>query len=95
MNRIERVTHMEKILTAGEAALSALHEAFSAYRALLPEIKELSEYYASPLWREDYAADEAGELPEDLSRGVLSEDGIDSLLILQNELREEMQALLE
>ena len=40
------------------------------------DVRLLSEYYHSPLWREDLAADEAGELPEDLRRGVLSEDGI-------------------
>lgn len=48
------------------------------------EIRELlgklSEYYESPLWKEDFAADEAGELPKDLKRGVLSEDGIYNLL---------------
>ena len=33
-------------------------------------------YYRSPLWRSDFEADEAGKLPADLPRGVLSEDGI-------------------
>ena len=28
---------------------------------------------------EDYEADEAGELPEDLKRGILSEDGLYNL----------------
>ena len=40
----------------------------------------LSEYYASPLWREDFEADEAGLLPKDLKRGVLSEDAVYDLL---------------
>ncbi len=35
----------------------------------------LLSYYKSPLWLSDYEADERGELPEDLKRGILSEDG--------------------
>ena len=31
-------------------------------------------------WQEDYEADEAGKVPADLKRGVLSEDGLYNLL---------------
>ena len=41
---------------------------------------ELSAYYISDAWKRDFAADEAGLLPKDLKRGVLSEDGIYNLL---------------
>ncbi len=37
-------------------------------------------YYQSSLWRSDFEADEAGELPADLPRGVLSEDAIYNVL---------------
>ena len=40
----------------------------------------LAEYYASDEWKQDFADDEAGLLPKDLKRGVLSEDGIWNLL---------------
>ena len=43
-------------------------------------IAELSKYYSSELWKKDFAADEAGHLPPNLKRGVLSEDGIWNLL---------------
>jgi hypothetical protein len=43
-------------------------------------LEELSDYYGSPAWKRDFAADEAGLLPKDLKRGVLSEDGIYLLL---------------
>lgn len=43
-------------------------------------ITVLSEYYSSDDWKQDYADDEAGLLPKDLKRGVLSEDGIWNLL---------------
>ncbi|MCR5254453.1 MAG: DUF4298 domain-containing protein [Acetatifactor sp.] len=36
----------------------------------------LSEYYEGSLWKEDFAADKCGKLPDDLKRGVLSEDGL-------------------
>ena len=31
-------------------------------------------------WRKDFEADEKGEIPEDLKRGILSEDGLFDLL---------------
>ena len=40
----------------------------------------LKEYYESGLWLSDYEADERGELPKDLKRGVLSQDGLYNLL---------------
>ena len=49
-------------------------------------IDALSEYYRSPLWKEDYFADEAGLLPDDLKRGVLSQDGLYDLLDSYDEL---------
>ena len=44
------------------------------------ELGKLSAYYSSDAWKRDYAADEAGLLPKDLKRGVLSENGIYNLL---------------
>ena len=41
---------------------------------------ELVEYYESGQWLRDYEADERGELPRDLKRGVLSQDGLWDLL---------------
>ena len=42
--------------------------------------RPLKEYMDSGQWREDYEADERGELPEWLLRGVLSEDGLYNML---------------
>jgi hypothetical protein len=41
---------------------------------------ELTSYYESGQWLKDFEADERGELPKDLKRGVLSEDGVYNLL---------------
>lgn len=40
----------------------------------------LKEYYESGQWQADYEVDERGELPTDLKRGVLSQDGLWNLL---------------
>lgn len=39
------------------------------------KLQLLIDYYESPLWLSDYEADERGELPKELKRGILSEDG--------------------
>ena len=44
------------------------------------DVQELSAYYGSESWHADLAEDEAGNLPADLKRGVLSEDGIYDVL---------------
>ena len=40
----------------------------------------VKEYYENGLWLQDYEADERGELPADLKRGVLSQDALYDLL---------------
>lgn len=74
--RIRRILEMEEILRAMMQVLDAREES----AAMLSELRERSGilfgYYGSSLWRADLDADEAGMLPADLPRGVLSEDGI-------------------
>ena len=70
---IERITYFEDIMERVQAMDSSSPE-----REKL--IGELSDYYNSDEWKRDFAADEAGLLPKDLKRGVLSEDGIYNLL---------------
>ncbi len=36
----------------------------------------LKSYYEEGQWQKDYESDERGELPADLKRGVLSQDGL-------------------
>ena len=70
---IERITYFEDIMDRVRAM-----ESDSPERKKL--LDELSAYYSSDAWKRDYVADEAGLLPKDLKRGVLSEDGIYNLL---------------
>ena len=60
--------------------LGNLEEALDAFDGIREDVRELSGYYESDEWREDFEADEAGRLPRDLKRGVLSEDGIYDVL---------------
>jgi len=67
-DRIERIERYERLFD--EASSSPDREKMAA----------LDAYYSSGQWREDYEADERGELPPDLKRGVLSQDALFNLL---------------
>ena len=80
MKRIDRITRMEGLLDKSTEVIGRLEQALEDFAALKPDIAELDAYYTSPQWRKDFEADEAGKLPKDLKRGVLSEDGIWNVL---------------
>lgn len=84
-DRITRITEMEDRLNRVTAWLD---EHTAPTDSVQEDIRVLDKYYSSPLWRSDFEADEAGELPADLPRGVLSEDGIYNAL---EECRERMK----
>ena len=58
------------------------------YKESLTEIRKLEAYYASDVWKKDFALDEAGKLQKNLERGVLSEDGLYDLLERNKEVME-------
>ena len=74
--RIRRVREMERRMHELSAAAEGLQTALAAYEAALPARRALEDYYESPLWQEDFAADEAGLLPAlgdtDLLHGELT-----------------------
>jgi hypothetical protein len=80
MEQIERIRHYESLLDRIAPVLENLEEALDAFEGIQEEVKELAAYYEDDDWREDFEADEAGKLPADLKRGVLSEDGIYDVL---------------
>lgn len=79
-NQTERIARYEEIFDSLSAALRRVHESVDALEALRPLVGELGAYYTGEEWKTDFAADEAGLLPETLKRGVLSEDGVNNLL---------------
>ena len=95
MKRTERITQMEERLDEFSEALSALSSALDKYEAALPAWKKLLDYYGGGLWMRDYEADEAGKLPKDLKRGVLSEDAVYDLIGDNRELITKMLEIAE
>ena len=78
----------EKILPSTPESIQAQIRRIMYYEDMMHQaengdlevLRRLSDYYSSPAWKRDYAADEAGLFPKDLKRGVLSEVGIYDLL---------------
>jgi hypothetical protein len=86
---IERIKQMEQHFNNVLAAIK--EESDVSLEAIKEDVAELSKYYGSELWKLDFAADEAGKLPPDLKRGVLSEDGIWNLLSDYREIQKKKQ----
>lgn len=78
--RILRIERYEEIYDKLSRSVREAESALDALEALAPELAELEAYYTGPEWKKDFAADEAGKLPPELKRGVLSEDGVYDLL---------------
>ena len=78
--RIRRITEMESRYDRVRHVLRASGACPDRLDSVRGDIQALSAYYEGSLWREDFEADEAGLLPKDLKRGVLSEDGVYDLL---------------
>lgn len=93
MDRIERIKYMEETLNEASAAVKELAAAWEKYQSVKDRLEELSRYYGSREWREDFEADCNGELPADLKRGVLSEDAVYNLLMEEKELRNHISAV--
>ena len=68
LDRIERVEKYERLFDEATAKIDQ------------QKLAALNTYYTSGQWRDDYEADERGELPPDLKRGVLSQDALYDLL---------------
>ena len=92
MEQIERIKAMEEAMDRAGAAISALERALELYRGAQPDLRALDAYLQSDAWKADFAADEAGALPDGLKRGVLSEDGLYDLLDSDAQLRRALRA---
>ena len=80
MNQLERIMMMEKIFDEADETLRKFSSALKKYQEVQAKIRELAEYYHGEDWRKDFEDDEAGKLPANLKRGILSEDAIYNLL---------------
>lgn len=87
-NLVERVKRMEEASNRVEDMLSRLNQGLDDYTKVQHEIEMLEKYLDSKQWMADFEADEAGKLPEDMPRGVLSEDGLYDLLSRVEDVKE-------
>ena len=94
MEQIERIREMERCLDASEKAIQDMSEALSAFEEVQPRYRKLSDYYGSDQWMQDYEDDEAGKLPQDLKRGILSQDAVYDLITENRELLVRMLRLV-
>ena len=98
--QIERIKHMETLLNLvktateqmelAERLLQTIYERYSLWEDIEREMTLLEDYYHSDVWKQDFEDDEAGRLPKDLKRGVLSEDGIWDAVNAFKEMKEDI-----
>jgi len=93
--QIARIQKMENILGEATEALQGLNREVERYLLLREKIAELEQYYTGGQWRKDFEDDEAGKLPQELKRGVLSEDGVDDFLDLQDAVLKKIKKELQ
>ena len=84
--QIERITQMEAALDDLTAVRAEFLGALKKFKKAQAQYTALSEYYGGDQWGQDFYDDEAGKLPKDLKRGVLSEDGLYDLLFVNRDL---------
>lgn len=93
--QIERINEMECAMNSVSAAVNELSAALERYREVVPQLQKLEHYYTGPLWMQDYDDDNAGKIPEDVCRGVLSEDAVYDLLCKNRQLLDSVAAIAE
>ena len=77
---ITRIKEMEDRYHEVTRVLGELDMAIEEYNDFKDELATLKDYMESGQWKKDFEADEAGLVPSDLKREVLSEDGLYDLL---------------
>ena len=95
MEQIERIMQMEHRLDCASQAVMRLSAALDEFADTQDALRQLSDYYGSDAWKQDFNDDSKGVLPPDLKRGVLSEDAVWNLLEDVRDVKERMAGLLD
>ncbi len=90
--QLDRLIHMEQLCDRISQALSSKENAYEQLLNLQDDIRELTEYYESPAWLEDYDAEQHDVFPKDMSRGILAEDTLYDLLLDIDQIMKEKGA---
>lgn len=77
---IERVRLMEQYFDDVQRLLDEAPASYKENAEFQEKMKILEQYYDDGQWLKDYECDERGELPTDLKRGILSQDGLYNFL---------------
>lgn len=91
-NIIDRITKMENILDELTIVVEKSDKAMNELTDSLKDLKTLKKYYESQ-YMKDVMAEKRNEIPQDLKRGVLSEDAVHMLLTDLVELSNKMEKL--
>ncbi|WP_282032749.1 DUF4298 domain-containing protein [Aequorivita sinensis] len=91
-NIIDRITKMENILDELTIVVEKSDKAMNELAESLEDLEILKKYYESQ-YMKDVMAEKRGEVPQDLKRGVLSEDAVHMLLTDLVELSFKMKKL--
>ncbi len=94
-DRIQRVKKMTQLYRQSRQATDGLLEALEQYRAAEEGYQQLAEYYFGPQWLADVDADRAGLLPQELNRGILTEDTLWDLVTDRQRLRQVLAGQIE
>ena len=85
---VDRIGRMELIFDLLQKVAGTNPAALQKNMLLQELLWTLTEYYEGGQWLQDYELDEQGLLPQNLKRGVLSQDGVYNFL---EKLREESE----
>ena len=94
MEQTERIKTMEQHFNRASQTVIRLSAALDDYVEAQDALHALETYYGSDEGKKDFADDEAGRLPKDLKRGVLSEDGIWNVLTDSRYVNSRIQELI-
>ncbi len=93
MKEFKRISDMEKLFDEVLEAQDSIEKEIENYKNIQEKVQRLERYYSSKQWKDDFAADERGEIPSSIKRGVLSEDGIYDLLERNKEIMDMLNSL--
>lgn len=94
MADLNRIEQQERNFDQAQALFERLDSLLEEVDQLPTLLSSLEAYYETD-WRADFEADERGELPATLKRGILSEDGLYNLLTEQVSLVSQLRALAD
>ena len=83
---LNRIEDMDGRMEKAREVLDQLERSVSEYNSIKEDVRILQQYMESGQWQLDFEADEAGQIPDYIPRGVLSEDGLYSFLERKDEI---------